>query len=158
MDNNSITIMIAILFVLIIYQQMQINKLSNNENFVDTNTVTTENLTAITILGNLAGDILTKNSLKIPGNKITNQSGGYFSIEDDGGNTLVLQSSDSTNKWVFNTYPTSNTNIPSRNLCIIGMTAAGLWTDPLLKIEPNGTLHIKGDLHVAGNIWPKQDD
>ena len=66
MDNNSI-IMFAIVFIFIIYQQMQINKLTidNQENFADTNTVTTENLNAITNLGNLADSILSKNALNI---------------------------------------------------------------------------------------------
>ena len=63
--DNSTTIMIAMLFIIVIYLQMQINKLSNNENFVDTNTVTTDNLNAITNLGNLASDILNKGALTV---------------------------------------------------------------------------------------------
>ena len=65
-DNNFLLVLIIILFVFITYLQRQVNQLSQaTENFADTNTVTTENLNAITNLGNLADSILSKNALNI---------------------------------------------------------------------------------------------
>lgn len=204
MDNNSIIIMFAIIFIFIIYQQMQINKLSNNnqENF---DAASDANIAAISNLGKLAGDILNKGALTLSSDltisgsinlpntmsltsdsdwvrlRKTGTTGGDQSvytkglavkdlwcgignvttstlnvgkgafISDPTGNSLILNSG--TNQWLFNTYPT-NTNLSIRGWDINGGSdKKGGWTDELFKIELNGTVHVKGDLHVAGNTW-----
>ena len=161
-------IMNAILFILIIYLQLQINRLSNNnqENF----DVTSDNLTAITNLGNLAGDILTKSALTIP--VPTTISGGifgkysYLTNDNNGGNDAPLligsvnpTNTTSVNQWLFSTNcsePKKFLNIvaSNRNLdpTILPNAQNWMWNKGF-QIASNGDVLINGDLKVTGKIF-----
>ena len=179
MDNNSI-IMFAIVFIFIIYQQMQINKLTidNQENFADTNTVTTENLNAITNLGNLASDILSKGALNVAGDLKVNGITNLFrqSIEDDTGNALTIgtignnadiNGSKYINRWMLNTYagppPLTGPNITTTSLHFSALKANGtttpsdLWNGSVVSIDMSGNMIITGNLTVKGNIRVEND-
>jgi hypothetical protein len=76
--DNSFTIIIAIMFILIIYLQLQITQIKNDnlENF----DASSDNVTAINNLGTLANSILTGGKLNIPGD--TTISGGTLKINN----------------------------------------------------------------------------
>jgi len=179
--DNSMLIMNAILFILIIYLQLQINKLSNNnqENF----DAASDNIASINNLGKLAGDILntTTGTLKIP--VTTNINGGlslnggiiaagHSSLNDVyvvGGtdaplivgakkNTGDILDTTSTysNQWLFST-PTTGDSLGSlfispSNRNDPANAAKGQYWPRCLQLTKEGSLIVSGDFQVYGKI------
>jgi hypothetical protein len=180
--DNSVTIMFAILLVFIIYLQIQINKLSSNnqENFdtPDPNTV------AIANLNNLANSILNKNALTISTDTtISGQINVPYDMSLVAGNDKWLRVYSTTTKnydagfaaknlWCGDGTLTAKgvSIISTDNPLIMGSKnkwlfntfddtetliirrANGDWSEPLFILDKNGNLNVKGSISCNGTI------
>ena len=123
--DNPITIIFAILFILIIYLQIQINILKNNQENFD---APDSNTQAIANLNNLASNILNNDQLTVP----TNISiSGQINLTND------ISLVPGTDKWL-RVYSTTTKNYDA------GFAAQNLWCQ-------NGTLFAK-NASVTGNL------
>jgi hypothetical protein len=123
--DNPVTIIFAILFILIIYLQIQINSLKNNQENFDAPDLNTQ---AIANLNNLASNILNNDQLTVP----TNISiSGQINLTND------ISLVPGTDKWL-RVYSTTTKNYDA------GFAAQNLWCQ-------NGTLFAK-NASVTGNL------